>query len=262
MDEYVHILVESEGLSDAAPAETVGSLAAVIDDALSLKPAQIEIKQYRVKRERIDIQRALLMRGCFATRLLQGGPEDGVVQGTDTVRTAFNSPFRPFVLAWTSVGQEGLDFHPYCHRLVHWKLPSNPVDLEQREGRVHRYKNHAVRLNLASRYTHTLHRPAPVTDPWQDLFQTVHRQAERPGDLEPFWLLDGDVCIERYALSLPYSREATLLGWLKRSVALYRLAFGQPRQDDLLSFLDDINTSDDTIDLRDLQISLRPERMG
>lgn len=262
MDEYVHILVEAEGLSDAAPAEAVGSIAAAIDDALSLKPAQIEIKQYRVKRGRIDIQPALRMRGRFATRLLQGGQEDGVVQRTDTVRTAFNSPFRPFVLASTSVGQEGLDFHPYCHRLVHWNLPSNPVDLEQREGRVHRYKNHAVRLNLASRYAHTLHRPDPVTDPWQDLFQTAHCQAERPGDLEPFWLLDGDVCIERYALSLPYSREATLLGWLKRSVALYRLAFGQPRQDDLLSFLDGFNTSDDAIDLRDLQISLRPERMG
>jgi hypothetical protein len=37
----------------------------------------------------------------------------------DVVRTMFNSPFRPFVLASTSVGQEGLDFHPWCHRLLH-----------------------------------------------------------------------------------------------------------------------------------------------
>jgi len=28
---------------------------------------------------------------------------------------------------------EGLDFHHYCHAIVHWNLPSNPVDLEQRE---------------------------------------------------------------------------------------------------------------------------------
>src|SRR3546814_9477258 len=34
------------------------------------------------------------------------------------------------------------DFHPYCYRVYHWNLPSNPVDLEQREGRVHRYKGH------------------------------------------------------------------------------------------------------------------------
>ncbi len=40
--------------------------------------------------------------------------------------SAFNSPFWPFVLVSTSVGQEGLDFHPYCHAIVHWNLPSNP----------------------------------------------------------------------------------------------------------------------------------------
>ena len=45
----------------------------------------------------------------------------------DMVRAAFNSPFRPFLLTSTSIGQEGLDFHPWCHRLVHWNLPGNPV---------------------------------------------------------------------------------------------------------------------------------------
>jgi len=45
------------------------------------------------------------------------------------VRSAFNSPFRPFVLTITSVGQEGLDFHSYCHRVWHWNLPGNPVDM-------------------------------------------------------------------------------------------------------------------------------------
>nr|WP_270246095.1 helicase-related protein [Coprococcus sp. AM11-30B] len=42
---------------------------------------------------------------------------------------------RPFVLATTSIGQEGLDFHNYCCVIMHWNLPSNPIDLEQREGR-------------------------------------------------------------------------------------------------------------------------------
>lgn len=59
--------------------------------------------------------------------------EDGkAVQRDDQVRQAFNSPFWPFVLASTSIGQEGLDFHAYCHAVVHWNLPSNPVDLECR----------------------------------------------------------------------------------------------------------------------------------
>ncbi|GGH40122.1 Helicase conserved C-terminal domain-containing protein [Cribrihabitans marinus] len=257
LDEYLHVLMEAEGLMDAEPAYAVAVLAETVDDALSLKPAQIEIKRYRAHRDRLEITPGVRMRGRFATRLLQQGQEDGA-QRTDTVRTAFNSPFRPFVLASTSVGQEGLDFHPYCHRLVHWNLPSNPVDLEQREGRVHRYKNHAVRLNLAARFEHTLRSRAPVGDPWRSMFHTAHDQAVRPGDMEPFWLLDGPTGIERFALSLPYSRETALLGWLKRSVALYRLAFGQPRQDDLISFLEGLDRSVEHIDLSELQISLRP----
>ena len=38
----------------------------------------------------------------------------------------------------------------YAHAVAHWNLPTNPVDFEQREGRVHRYKGHAVRRNLAA----------------------------------------------------------------------------------------------------------------
>ncbi|MBY6163273.1 DEAD/DEAH box helicase [Mameliella alba] len=257
LDEYVHVLMEAEGLLDADPADAVAVLAQTIDNALSLKPAQIDIKRYRARHERLEISSALRLRGRFATRLLQQAQEDGA-QRTDTVRTAFNSPFRPFVLASTSVGQEGLDFHPYCHRLVHWNLPSNPVDLEQREGRVHRYKNHAVRLNLAARFASALQGGKSIDDPWRAMFHAAHVAAKRPGDMEPFWLLDGDTCIERYALSLPFSREEALLDWLKRSVALYRLAFGQPRQDDLMSFLEGLNEKNKDIDLSALQISLRP----
>ncbi|OOY26468.1 hypothetical protein BMI90_17640 [Thioclava sp. L04-15] len=257
MDEYVHVLLESEGLMDADPSHAVFGLAQTIDEALSLKPAQIEIKHYRAKRDRIEISSPIRMRGRFATRLLQQTQEDGG-QRTETVRTAFNSPFRPFVLASTSVGQEGLDFHPYCHRLVHWNLPTNPVDLEQREGRVHRYKNHAVRLNLATKFERNLRNGAPLDDPWQTMFQTALDRAVRPGGMEPFWLLDGTIRIERYALNLPFSREAALLGWLKRTVALYRLAFGQPRQDELISFLEGLDRSKEHIDLSELQINLRP----
>ena len=85
-------------------------------------------------------------------RLADYRDEAGSTARLNVVRDAFNSPFRPFVLATTSIGQEGLDFHPYCHRLYHWNLPHNPVDLEQREGRVHRYKGHAIRLNVAANH--------------------------------------------------------------------------------------------------------------
>ena len=42
-------------------------------------------------------------------------------------------------------GRRGSTSIPGAHRLIHWNLPGNPVDLEQREGRIHRYKGSAPR---------------------------------------------------------------------------------------------------------------------
>lgn len=258
LDEYVHVLLEAEGQTDASQSDAVTVVSKAIDEALSLKPARIEIKRYQARRGRIHTLKPFGMRGRFATRLIAKGQEDNAAQRTDTIRTAFNSPFRPFVLASTSVGQEGLDFHLYCHRLVHWNLPSNPVDLEQREGRIHRYKNHAIRQNLAQRYSQSLKKVDQGQDIWAQMFDIAEKHTEREGGLEPYWLLEGQTSIERYALSLPYSRETSLMGWLRRSVAIYRLAFGQPRQDDLLTFLSNLKGSTEEIDMQSLQINLRP----
>jgi hypothetical protein len=62
------------------------------------------------------------------------------------VRTA-QQPFLAIRFDTTSAGQEGIDFHWWSHAVVHWNIPANPVDFEQREGRVHRYAGHAVRKN-------------------------------------------------------------------------------------------------------------------
>ena len=99
-----------------------------------------------------------------------------VQPGRSTCATPSTRPSGPSSWRRTSVGQEGLDFHPYCHAVVHWNLPSNPVDLEQREGRVHRYKGHAVRKNVARRYGLSEANPS-ATDPWMALFATA---VERP----------------------------------------------------------------------------------
>ena len=157
----------------------------------------------------------------------------------DQVRQSFNSPFWPFVLATTSIGQEGLDFHPYCHAIVHWNLPSNPVDLEQREGRIHRYKGHAVRKNVAQRYARALQRDCGDADPWQKLFSLACDEPDRDSDLTPFWVypLEKGAVIERHVPTLPMSRESSRLPSLRRSLAVYRMVFGQPRQDDLVDYL-------------------------
>ncbi|MDI7269693.1 MAG: helicase-related protein, partial [Myxococcota bacterium] len=103
-----------------------------------------------------------------------------------TQRGAFNSPFRPFILASTSVGQEGLDFHLYCRALYHWNLPSNPVDLEQREGRIHRYKGHVIRKNLAEAFG--LAGTEGAVDPWEALFARAAATRDPAAtDLVPYW---------------------------------------------------------------------------
>ena len=62
-----------------------------------------------------------------------------------SVRMCFNAPFLPFVLATTSIGAEGLDLHRYCCRLVHYSIPTDPIDLEQKNGRIDRYHSLAQR---------------------------------------------------------------------------------------------------------------------
>jgi hypothetical protein len=140
LDEYAHNLRDSLGLIDKRPAEGAGEVADAICEALTLRTSVLGVDEVAVDAaaETLELHRRW-MRGHFALRFGQERTEDGAqVTRTSQVRQAFNSPFWPFVLATTSIGQEGLDFHTYCHAVIHWNLPSNPVDLEQREGRVHR----------------------------------------------------------------------------------------------------------------------------
>ena len=134
------------------------------------------------------------------------------------------------------MGQEGLDFHPYCHAVVHWNLPSNPVDLEQREGRVHRYKGHAVRKNVARQYGLSEANPSE-TDPWMELFAKAVSDRVGQSDMSPFWVfqIPNGARIERHVPTLPLSRDTDRLERLRQSLAAYRMVFGQARQEELLA---------------------------
>ena len=74
---------------------------------------------------------------------------------------------------------------PYCHVVVHWNLPNNPVDLEQREGRVHRYKGHAIRKNVALK--HGAGALADGGDVWATAFGfACHDRLETDSELVPY----------------------------------------------------------------------------
>jgi hypothetical protein len=259
LDEYVHYLLDAGGLGAKPSAHRVAGVSKAISDALAIRPSQIDVEDPTVDGKKLVINK-FQMRGRFAMRLADYKDEEGGVARLSSVRDAFNSPFRPFALATTSVGQEGLDFHPYCYRLYHWNLPGNPVDLEQREGRVHRFKGHAIRLNLAHRQVGVVRgRETGHDDPWQTMFDVARAETDNDSDLIPFWIYEGPVKVERRVPMLPFSREVRKLEWLKRSLTVYRLAFGQPRQEDLLEYLHRLmGTAMPAEDLADLQIRLQP----
>lgn len=166
------------------------------------------------------------------------------------VREAFNSPFWPFVLATTSVGQEGLDFHLYCRDVLHWNLPSNPVDLEQREGRINRRDCLAVRESIARDWlvadsTTWGGRADRGRNPWTVVFESIlaHDDVQKyKHGLFPHWVYEcrnaqDTVRIQRHVPFFSTSRDAMKYERLKTGLALYRLVFGQVNQEDLLENL-------------------------
>lgn len=241
LDEYAHMLRDSEKLARLTPAEIASGVSEKMCRALGVTVSSMKVDKVPKRTMKAQEIPKASMRGHFALRFAEERSEDGTepVTRASQVQEAFNSPFRPFVLATTSVGQEGLDFHAYCHAVVHWNLPANPVDLEQREGRVHRYKGHAVRKNLARDYG-ALAMAKGTLDPWERIFEIgkKHRKAGET-DLIPFWIYspNGGAKIERHVPALPLSRDAERLEALRRSLAVYRMVFGQARQEDLVKYL-------------------------
>ncbi|WP_417517899.1 DEAD/DEAH box helicase [Marinobacter sp.] len=183
------------------------------------------------------------LRCHFAVPLgIQSATDDKQQVRVEHIRDSFNSPFKPFMLNSTSIGQEGLDFHWYCNRVVHWNLPSNPIDIEQREGRVNRYKSLVVRRRAtehANSLGLDLDQPVDGGDYWETLFSEIDRHSEnRTSDLTPYWHIpSGTAQIERLVPMMPMSREEARLDEALKILSLYRLAFGQPRQEELLGNL-------------------------
>ena len=242
LDEFFHVVRESRGGG--------GGAAALVDalcQAVRLAARPLLISEWESNSAGVQ-RRPFAMRQHFARRYVNdrgGAPDEQAGQRLDDVRASFNSPFWPFVLGTTSIGQEGLDFHWYCHAVVHWNLPPNPVDLEQREGRVHRYHGHAIRKNIAQKVgaraieqaRDALARGERLS-PWELAYHLADDEYEGDGGLVPHWVFtEGEARIQRHSPVLPMSRDVDRVDTLRRSLAVYRMVFGQPRQDDLLEFI-------------------------
>lgn len=260
LDEYIHLIPDWLGMSGGTVENVVRGCADLVHNAVAIRAATYTPEEVQVRESNVALG-PLPMRVRFAMRFGRDTLDDSQqLQRSTAVRSAFNSPFWPFVLASTSVGQEGLDFHQYCHAVVHWNLPLNPVDLEQREGRVHRYKGHAIRKNVAERHRASAFQ-RQGQDPWAEMFAAAERAVRdhKSREIEPYWIYEGSAKIERQLPILPLSREVDRLIRLRKSLAVYRLAFGQPRQEDLMAILQDRVPPDRLEELvHELRIDLSP----
>ena len=267
LDEQWHLLWEQHAWSEEASDEKVATVCArELMQSVQPTRSRVHARFFRTRNRDAEGPEEIRIRTVFALRFGHIRTEDDRHISQDAVRAAFNSPFRPFVLTSTSIGQEGLDFHPWCHRLVHWNLPGNPVDLEQREGRIHRYKGHAVRRNVAAANgRNALAGWKSGDDLWTLIFQLAERAAREAGEYEdglvPHWIAYGEHRVERHVPLLPYTTEVDAFKRLKRQLAAYRVAFGQPRQEELITLLDhaaDIHVSQ----LEGWAIDLAPPILG
>ncbi|WP_437931129.1 helicase-related protein [Sorangium sp. So ce291] len=227
LDEYLAVL---QGLGTTQPdaAREAGALED-LERALSLRDARVAI--HRLSRG--GEPRRMRCHAAVPLGLSPADVEDasGAFRG-DTLRIAFNSPFRPMALVTTSIGQEGLDFHLYCRNVIHWDLPSNAIDLEQRDGRIMRYGSLAVRQSLKERLVEL---PSDRS-PWHSLAARVSRE-ESGGGLEPWWSVP-DAAIFRTVFVPSFSAQVEQLADLEADLAFYRLTLGQSNQEHLVRVLE------------------------
>ena len=246
LDEYCFQL-KLELAGSGIDADALGQIADRAVEALTLRTSRYNARATdgQFAKIPITVRFALRYGGAVGDTESVRAPE---------VRNAFNSPFWPFVLASTSVGQEGIDFHWWSHSVVHWNLPSNPVDFEQREGRVNRFGGHAVRKNVASAHGRARSRlRGSGSTRGRYAFDAAVDRAEL-GEFSPWWIYPGDARVERLIVHFPLSREDAQYERLRDSLTLYRMMLGQPRQEDMMELLRQRGVTESQV----AQLDLRP----
>lgn len=253
LDEYIY------QLRDAGSIAKVKDCAEMIRDVLAVNAGSVETKYISSANE--PTIESFQIRTHYAIPFGMSSSSDLKVGNRQIrVREAFNSPFRPFVLTSTSIGQEGLDFHFYCSNLIHWNLPSNPIDMEQREGRIKRFRGLDIRRAIADQYIDKI--VNIENNIWDSLYEIAEQNKQsNQCDLVPFWIMpDQDkfklkIIIPMYL----YSKDFDKLRTIKTVLRNYRLTFGQPRQEELIEILSE-KLNEEQLELinRELFINLSP----
>ena len=149
---------------------------------------------------------------------------------------------------------------------MHWNLPRNPIDLEQREGRINRFKCLAIRQSIAQMFENKRDFNKEL---WSELWEAANnkaiedskREGYKKSDLIPYWCLGKDqkIKIERIVPMYPISKDKTAYVRLIKILSLYRLTMGQARQEELLDYIfTEITDEEERANLKELFINLSP----
>ena len=77
---------------------------------------------------------------------------------------------------------------------------------------------------------------AKHTSFWDRIGVLADEKYRDASGLSPWWVLDG-ATVSRFVFDLPQSRDQEKFNLLKEQRLIYRLALGQPNQEDLVDFL-------------------------
>ncbi len=183
----------------------------------------------------------------FAERFTEDKTDsrDNKTKRMQLLQKLFNSPFYPFVMSTTSVAQEGLDFHNYCHQIVHWNIPKTPLAFEQREGRIDRYMSHLLRKRIVfafPEYNGTDF--SELMNKFDEKVKKVEKENNSNDELFtplfPYWRLgrieyqkltgkkapDNFPLFKRVVCAMPHTREREYFNKLRTAISEYRSKFG------------------------------------
>ena len=220
-----------------------------LSNCLLDRPSLVQFRRGTSSKLRIPVQAIMPFAGGEQRK---AGKKKGGRLRSDTLRRAFNSPFWPHVLCTTSVGQEGLDFHQWCRRIVHWDLPSDPVDFEQREGRIARYASLAVRQSLAKYRDEALAKSGKGS-PFLKLLSITGDHPSGGTGLERWWLPEDGRPVS-VSFDWRFSLRSTRKERMLQDLLYYRLALGQPDPDAFRAMLARVGAKPE--DARSLAIDL------
>jgi hypothetical protein len=219
-----------------------------LSGALPDRSGSVRIRKTKTRDRRVTVHAAV----PFAGGEQRSGRRSGKLR-SDSLRRAFNSPFWPHVLSTTSVGQEGLDFHVWCDRIVHWDLPTDPVDFEQREGRIARYASLNVRRSLARKFGGQALTGSGGDSPYSRMLVAARGQKDVTTGLETWWLSTDDRPVS-VTFDWKFSVRTTKMTAMLDDLMYYRLGLGQPEPERFVEMLKKIHAPPDVA--RSLAIDL------